>query len=87
MKSGFPLTTPISNLSIHEKAVYSIAEGQLLICLENELSQELLKSMAEMQPSRVICLDEAFKGENADALKTNAVQIMKSKGVLNFRTV
>ena len=87
LKSGFPLTTPISNLSIHEKAVYSIAEGQLLICLENELSQELLKSMAEMQPSRVICLDEAFKGENADALKTNAVQIMKSKGVLNFRTV
>ena len=43
--------------------------------------------MAELQPTRVICLDEAFKGENADALKTNAVQIMKSKGVVNFRTV
>jgi adenine-specific DNA-methyltransferase len=43
--------------------------------------------MAEMQPTRVICLDEAFTGINADALKTNAVQIMKSKGVVNFRTV
>ena len=51
------------------------------------MTLDCLKAMAEMQPTRVICLDEAFEGENADALKTNAVQIMKSKGVLNFRTV
>ena len=87
LKSGFELTTPIEKLTLADKTVYSIAGGQLLICLEKELTNEVIKAMAELQPTRVICLDEAFTGANADALKTNAVQIMKSKGVVNFRTV
>jgi adenine-specific DNA-methyltransferase len=87
LKSGFELTTPIEALNIAGKAVFSIAEGQLLICLEKEITHDCIKAMAEKEPSRVICLDEAFTGTNADALKTNAVQIMKSKGVVNFRTV
>lgn len=87
LKSGFSLTTPIEQLTIEGKKVFSIAEGELLICLEDELTHELLKAIAELKPSRVICLDKSFKGDNADALKTNAVQIMKSKGVVNFRTV
>lgn len=87
LKSGFPLTTHIDQLTLAGKTVFSVAEGELLICLEEEVNHELLKAIAEKQASRVICLDKAFKGENADALKTNAVQIMKSKGVVNFRTV
>lgn len=87
LKSGFELTTPIEKLILADKTVFSIAGGQLLICLEKELSHDCIKAMAEMQPTRVICLDEAFTGTNADSLKTNAVQIMKSKGVVNFRTV
>ena len=87
LKSGFELTTPIEKLTLADKTVFSIASGQLLICLEKELNNEALKAMAELQPTRVICLDEAFTGTNADALKTNAVQIMKSKRVVNFRTV
>lgn len=87
LKSGFELTTPIETIEVAGKIVFSIADGLLLICLEKNMTLECLKAMAEMVPTRVICLDEAFEGENADALKTNAVQIMKSKGVLNFRTV
>jgi adenine-specific DNA-methyltransferase len=55
--------------------------------LEKEITHDCIKAMAEKGPSRVICLDEAFTGTNADALKTNTVQIMKSKGVVNFRTI
>jgi adenine-specific DNA-methyltransferase len=87
LKSGFALTTQIQSLDIAGLTAYSIADGELLICLEKQMTYDVIKAMANMQPSRVICLDEAFQGENADALKTNAVQIMKSKGVLNFRTV
>ncbi|MEI8205204.1 MAG: site-specific DNA-methyltransferase, partial [Bacteroidota bacterium] len=67
LKSGFELTTPIEKLILAEKTVFSIAGGQLLICLEKELSHDCIKAMAEMQPTRVICLDEAFTGVNADA--------------------
>ena len=87
LKSGFELTTPIEKLTLAGLIVFSIAEGQLLICLEKQLTHDCLKAMADLHPTRVICLDEAFTGTNADALKTNAVQIMKSKGVVNFRTV
>ena len=87
LKSGFELTTEIKRLTLADKTVFSILENTMLICLEKNLTHECLKAMAEMQPSRVICLDEAFTGANADALKTNAVQIMRSKGVDNFRTV
>lgn len=84
-KSGFQLTTPIKSISLTGKKIFSIADGELLICLEKELSSETINSIAELKPARVILLDEGF--QNNDQLKTNAVQIMKSKGVLNFRTV
>lgn len=85
LKSGFELTTPIQQLRIEGKTVFNIADGQLLVCLEKVLTYEVIKAMAELLPTRVICLDEGF--QNNDQLKTNAVQIMKSKGVTNFRTV
>jgi len=85
LKSGFPLTTKIDAISLEGKRVFCIAEGAMLICLEGELTAEVIKSMAEKEPSRVVCLDEGFKGN--DQLKTNAVQIMKSNKVTSFRTV
>jgi len=85
LKSGFELTTAIEQLTIEGKHVFSIAGGELLICLEKQLSHEVIKAMAERKPTRVICLDEGF--QDNDQLKTNAVQMMKSKGVVNFRTV
>ncbi|KJJ83339.1 type III restriction-modification system methyltransferase [Candidatus Omnitrophus magneticus] len=85
LKAGFELTTKIEKVSMAEKMVYSIEGGLMLICLEKELTTEVIKAMAENNPSRVICLDQGFEGN--DQLKTNAVQIMKSKGVEDFRTV
>lgn len=85
LKSGFELATPVERLSLVGKQVFSVAEGELLICLEKQLTHDLIKAMAERGPARVICLDEGF--QDNDQLKTNAVQIMKSKGVEMFRTV
>jgi adenine-specific DNA-methyltransferase len=85
LKSGFEVTTAIEQLTIEGKKVFSIAEGELLICLEKQLTHEVIKAIAERKPTRVICLDEGF--QDNDQLKTNAVQMMKSKGVVNFRTV
>lgn len=85
LKSGFELTTPIQKFTLADKQVYSIAHDILLICLDKALTLDVIKAMAELNPSRVICLDEGF--QDNDQLKTNAVLIMKSKGVNDFRTV
>ena len=85
LKSGFPLTTPVETVELAGKQVYSVAGGALLLCLERELTLELIRAIAEQQPERVVCLDEGFAGN--DQLKANAVQTFKTAGVASFRTV
>jgi adenine-specific DNA-methyltransferase len=85
LKSGFPLTTPVETLTLVGKTVYIVAGGALMICLERELTLELIRAIAEKKPERVVCLDEGFAGN--DQLKANAVQIFRTKGVTSFKTV
>jgi adenine-specific DNA-methyltransferase len=86
LKSGFSLTANIEKLELSGAAVYNIEDKKLMICLENQLTFELLDAIAEEEPKRFICLDNSFTGKDADALKTNAVQLFKSKGII-FKTV
>lgn len=85
LKSGFPLTATIEEISLESKTVYSVAGGNLLVCLDRALTLEVIRAMAALQPARVLCLDAGFKGN--DQLKTNAVQTFKTKGVTSFKTV
>ncbi|MFC1737974.1 site-specific DNA-methyltransferase [Planctomycetota bacterium] len=85
LKSGFELTTKIEELDMAGKKVYSIADNALLICLDRKLTKEVMTEMVRLQPARVVCLDAGFADN--DQLKTNAVQIMKSHDVEDFRTV
>jgi len=85
LKSGYPPATPVEALTIAGKTVHSAAGGVFLICLEREITLELIRAMADRKPERVVCLDAGFAGN--DQLKANAVQIFKTKGVTSFKTV
>jgi len=85
LKSGFSLTTPVETLSLGDKPVYSIGGGVFLICLDRKLTLNVIRAMADLKPSRVVCLDEGFAGN--DQLKVNAVETFKTKGVAKFQTV
>jgi adenine-specific DNA-methyltransferase len=85
LKSGFPLSALVEAKTIAGKRVYSVANGALIICLARTLMVDLIRGIAELKPERIIYLDEGFAGN--DQLKVNAIQIMKSKGVVSFRTV
>ncbi len=85
LKSGFPVTTPVETLRLAGKTVYSVADCKLVICLERPVTFEVIRGMADCKPERVICLDQGFAGN--DQLKSNAVQIFKTKGVVSFKTV
>jgi adenine-specific DNA-methyltransferase len=76
----------------HSPVVYSVADGAMLICLERNLTLDLIRAMADKKPERVVCLDEGFalpdrQAGGNDQLKANAVQIFKTKGVTSFKTV
>ena len=85
LKSGFQLTVRIEEITLAAKKVFSIADGSLIVCLDKDITKELIQEIAKLEPARVVCLDSGFK--ERDELKTNAIQIMKSHGVDDFRTV
>ncbi|NLS93179.1 MAG: site-specific DNA-methyltransferase [Planctomycetaceae bacterium] len=85
LKSGYPLTVPVEKQTLAGKTVYNVAEGLFIICLERELTLDLIRAIAERKPERVVLLDVGFAGN--DQLKANAVQTFKTKGVTSFKTV
>ena len=92
LKTGFSLTARVEKKAMVGKEVFSVEGGKMLVCLDEDLNQEVIDAMAEAepQPSHVICLDAGFKDN--DQLKTNAVHTFKDssrKGgaEIVFRTV
>ncbi len=91
LKSGFTLSTQVEKLQLAGKDVFSVAEGALLICLDKNLTQEVIDAIADADPLQVICLDDGFEGN--DQLKANAVQTFKARAQedkdheIVFRTV
>lgn len=85
LKSGFPLTTTVEAIELAGKAVFSVAGGALLVCLDRELTLDVIRAMAKLKPERVVCLDSGFAGN--DQLKANAVLEFRDRGVTSFRTV
>ncbi|MFY9342291.1 MAG: site-specific DNA-methyltransferase [Planctomycetota bacterium] len=85
LKDGFPLTTPIATLDLHGFRVHSIAGGQMLVCLQDKLTHDLIQTLAAKKPSRIVCLDRGFHGN--DQLKANAAKLFATAGVDKFKTV
>ena len=90
LKAGFPLFTKVETIKLAGSDVFSIEDGVLLICLERDITSELIDTLAAANPLQVICLDEGFKGN--DQLKANAVQTFKARAhaeesEIVFRTV
>ena len=72
LKAGFMPTEKIEKRQIADKTVYAISDGALLICLEDEVTRDLIDAVAAAEPLQFLCLDKAFNGN--DQLKANAVQ-------------
>ena len=56
--------------------VEDVAEGALLVHLEDDIDQGLIDAVLAKVPGQFICLDKAFHGN--DQLKTNAVKTFEA---------
>ncbi|WP_338452838.1 site-specific DNA-methyltransferase [Niallia oryzisoli] len=84
LKYGIDLTIPLEETTIAGKKVYSVGMGDLLICLENDLSLEQIEEMAKEQPARIVFYDQSFMD---DTVRTNAQQILKTNGIEDIRVI
>ncbi|KIQ95372.1 putative methyltransferase [Anoxybacillus thermarum] len=83
LKSGFMLTDKVEKID-QNKELYSIKDGDLIVCLEDFIDKDLITKIIELHPKQFICLDSAF--HNQDQLKTNTVLEFKEAGIV-FKTV
>ncbi|MBA4369681.1 MAG: hypothetical protein C0403_18810 [Desulfobacterium sp.] len=79
LKSGVPLTAKIEG----KDGCYFVNGGEIALILE-EINEEIIKTVIDLKPQKVITLDRLFK--NNDQLKTNISLQMKDAKV-DFKTI
>lgn len=83
LKYGIDLTMPIEEVEIMGYKVYSVGFGYLMICLEKDINLDLIESIADKKPNRVVLYDKGLENE----IKVNAMKIFKEYGVEDIRTI
>ena len=90
LKYGLDLTVPIETRTIAGKTVYSIGLGALVVCLDRDITMDVVKGIRalkdELQPEimRVVFKDDGFKD---DVVKTNALQTLKRYGIEDIKSL
>lgn len=90
LKFGLDLTLPINERSIAGKTVYIIGLGALVICLDSDISIDVVEGIGklkeELSPEimRVVFKDSGFKN---DVVKTNAVQILRQYQIEDIKSL
>jgi adenine-specific DNA-methyltransferase len=90
LKYGLPLNAPVEEFEIDEKSIFSVASGALLICLEDSVSVKDVEGIAALKKdlssksTRVVFKDSGFAD---DAVKVNAVQLLKQYGIKDVKSI
>ena len=73
---GMELSLPIAKTQIDGTDVYNVADGALIACFADEISESVLRQIAKEEPLRAVFKDESFANS---AAKINLGQIFKEK--------
>lgn len=76
IKAGVMPTETVEQIELAGHTLFSVADGSLLVHLEDDIDQALLDAVLAKEPGQFICLDKAFHGN--DQLKTNAVKTFEA---------
>ncbi|HFI0621801.1 TPA: site-specific DNA-methyltransferase [Streptococcus suis] len=73
---GMELSLPIAKTQIDGTVVYNVADGALIACFADEISESVLRQIAKEEPLRAVFKDESFANS---AAKINLGQIFKEE--------
>lgn len=76
LKWGLELSLPMEKTEVAGYPVTSIAADELICCMDEGLTVEVLEAIAVLEPKRVFFLDSVL----TDTIKLNAAQIFKRVG-------
>lgn len=65
LECGLELSLPMESKEIEGKTVYYVAGNSLIACFDDEVSESVIKKIAEDQPLRVVFRDSSFRDDSA----------------------
>ena len=88
LKMGIELTANIEEINVDGKIIYNIQSGGLVICLEDEITKEVINYIPTLK-SPFMDMKVVFKeyGFKSDADKMNAIQNLKQHDIKDVRSV
>lgn len=75
LELGATLDSKIETATVAGKTLYNVAEGYLVACFDQNVSDEVVKAIAQMQPAYAVLRDTSMTN---DATVTNFEQIFKT---------
>ena len=75
LELGATLDSKIETTTIAGKTIYNVAEGYLVACFDPDVTDEVVKAIAQMQPAYAVLRDTSMKD---DSTATNFEQIFKT---------
>ena len=75
LELGATLDSKIETTTVAGKTIYNVAEGYLVACFDPDVTDEVVKAIAQMQPAYAVLRDTSMKD---DSTATNFEQIFKT---------
>lgn len=75
LELGATLDSKIETTTVAGKTIYNVAEGYLVACFDPDVTNDVVKSIAQMQPAYAVLRDTSMKD---DSTATNFEQIFKT---------
>ena len=71
---GVQLSLPMTSEKVDGKMIYSVSDGDLVACFADDITENIVKAMADKQPLRVLFRDSCFGRDDA---KINVFETLK----------
>ena len=71
---GVQLSLPMTSEEVDGKMIYSVNDGDLVACFADDITENIVKAMADKQPLRVLFRDSCFGRDDA---KINVFETLK----------
>lgn len=71
---GVQLSLPMTSEEVDGKMIYSVNDGDLVACFADDITENIVKAMADKQPLRVLFRDSCFARDDA---KINVFETLK----------
>ncbi|WP_203051163.1 site-specific DNA-methyltransferase [Segatella copri] len=75
LELGATLNSKIETTTVAGKTIYNVAEGYLVACFDPDVTDDVVKAIAQMQPAYAVLRDTSMKD---DSTATNFEQIFKT---------